>query len=62
MNNTVLAHLSGHHQTCIPEPMKETIQIIQLHSFSFMFLNFWLGVRLTFIIFKVSFMGSGIKV
>jgi hypothetical protein len=27
-NVIVSAHFSGHHQTCAPEPMKETIQII----------------------------------
>jgi hypothetical protein len=40
MHNTVSAHFSGHHQTCIPEPNEETRQIIQLNSFFFKFLNF----------------------
>jgi len=36
MHNMVSAHFSGHHQTCIPQPMKEIIQIIQLQIFFFL--------------------------
>jgi len=43
MHNTVSDHFSGHRQIGIPEPMIETIQIIQLHSFFFKFSNVWMG-------------------
>jgi len=45
MHNMVSAHFSGHHQTCIPQPMKEIIQIIQLQIFFFYVLvNIWMCV------------------